>query len=65
MALGLVDIQNVFYLQVQRPIELGQPFGDIFVHGGFADAEFLCGGADCGPVLYDVKSEALCPLSLH
>jgi len=30
----------------------------------FTDAEFLRGGADRGPVLYDVKSEALCPL-LH
>lgn len=30
----------------------------------FADAEFLRGGADRGPVLYDVKSETLGPL-LH
>ena len=36
----------------------------IFMYGGFTDAEFLCGGADRGPVLYDVKSEALRPL-LH
>ena len=32
--------------------------------GGFTDAEFLRGGADRGPVLYDVKSQALGPL-LH
>ena len=31
---------------------------------GFADAEFGSGGADRGPVLYDVKSKALRPL-LH
>ena len=31
---------------------------------GFADAKFGSGGADRGPVLYDVKSKALRPL-LH
>ena len=31
---------------------------------GFADAKFGSGGADRGPVLYDVKSQAFCPL-LH
>ena len=31
---------------------------------GFADAELLRGGADSGPVLYDVLGQALCPL-LH
>ena len=36
----------------------------IRMYGGFADAEFLRGGADRGPVLYDVKSETLSPL-LH
>ena len=36
----------------------------IRMDGAFADAEFLRGGADRGPVLYDVKSETLSPL-LH
>ena len=30
--------------------------------GGFADAEFLCGGADRGPVFDDVLSQPLGPL---
>ena len=34
------------------------------MYGGFTDTEFLCGGADRGPVLYDVKSETFRPL-LH
>ena len=34
------------------------------MYRGFADTEFLRGGADRGPVLYDVKSETFCPL-LH
>ena len=36
----------------------------IRMYGTFADAEFLRGGADRGPVLYDVKSQAFRPL-LH
>ena len=32
--------------------------------GGFTDAEFLRGGADRGPILYDVKGQAFRPL-LH
>lgn len=31
---------------------------------GLADPELLCRRADRGPVLYDVKSQAFCPL-LH
>ena len=36
----------------------------IRMYGGFADAEFLRGGADCGPILYDVQSQAFRPV-LH
>jgi hypothetical protein len=32
------------------------------VYGAFADAEFLGGGTDSCPVLYDVKSQALGPV---
>ena len=35
MALGFVDVQDLLDLQVQRPVELGQPFGDIFMHGSY------------------------------
>ena len=34
------------------------------MYGGLADAEFLRGGADRGPILYDVKGQAFRPF-LH
>ena len=34
------------------------------MHCAFADPKLLCGGTDGGPVLYDVKSQALSPV-LH
>ena len=34
------------------------------MNSGFADPKLLCGGTDGGPVLYDVKSQALSPV-LH
>ena len=64
VSLGLVHLQDFLHLLVQHPIELGQPLGDVLVHCGFADAEFLCGGADRGPVLYDVKGQLTGPF-LH
>ena len=33
MALGLVDIQYLFDLQIQRPVELGQALRDVLVYG--------------------------------
>ena len=57
VALGLVHVQYRFYLIVQRAVEFRQTFAQIFMDRGFADAEFLSGGADGGPVLYDVLSE--------
>jgi len=36
----------------------------ILMHCTFADPKLLCGGTDGGPVLYDVKSQALGPV-LH
>ena len=64
VALCLVDVQNLLDLQIQRAVELRQSLGDILMYGRLADAEFLRGGADGGPVLYNVKSQAFCPL-LH
>ena len=34
------------------------------MNSALADAKLLCGGTDGGPVLYDVKSQALSPV-LH
>ena len=64
MPLGLVYIQHLFDLEIQRTVEQGQPFGDVLMYRRLADAEFLRGGPDCGPVFYNVKSQALRPL-LH
>ena len=64
MALGLVDVQHLLDLKIQRAVELRQPLGDILMYRGFADSEFGSGGADRGPVFYDVKGKALGPL-LH
>ena len=62
VALGLVLIQHLLDLQVQRPVKQRQPLGDILVDGGFADSEFLCRCPDRGPVFYDVQRQALGPL---
>ena len=40
------------------------PLIDNHMHCTFADPKLLCGGTDGGPVLYDVKSQALGPV-LH
>jgi len=52
MPLGLVHVQDLLDLYVQRPVKLGQALGDVLMYCGLADAEFLRGGADSGPVLY-------------
>ena len=62
--LRLVHFQNLLDLEVQRPVEQRQPFGDVLMYGGFADAELLCGGPNGGPVLYNVQGQAFGPL-LH
>ena len=57
MALGLVLVQYGLYLCVQRPVAGGQTLGQVLMYGGFADAELFGGGADGGPVLYQVQSQ--------
>ena len=59
--LGTVFVQYGLYLCVQRPVAQGQALGQVLVYGGFADAELLGGGADGGPVLYDVKGQVFGP----
>ena len=61
MALGLVHLQHGFDLEVQRAVEFRQPLAQILVDSALADAE-LFGGADSGPVFYDVLSKRDGPL---
>ncbi len=57
MPLGLVLVQNGLHLPVQHPVTGGQTLRQILMYGGFADAELFGGGADGGPVLYQVQSQ--------
>lgn len=62
MPLRLVDVQHLLDLKVQGAVEMGQTFRDVLMYRGLTDAEFRGGGADRGPVLYDVKSQTFRPL---
>ena len=57
MALGLVHLQHGLDLKIQRAVEFRQPLAQILVDSAFADAELFGGGADSGPVFYDVLSK--------
>ena len=62
MPLGLVLFQNVFCLYVKGGMQPLQPFCEILVYGGFADAELFRCGADCGSVFNDVQGQLHGPL---
>ena len=64
MPLCFVDVQDLFGLQVEASIKKWQAFRNILMYCAFTDSKLLCGGTDSGPVLYDVKSQALGPV-LH
>lgn len=59
VALRLVLLQQRLDLKPERAVIQGQPFTDVLVDGGFADAELFGGGADSRPVLNEVKSQLL------
>ena len=52
------------HLSEQPWTDRPQAGGDVFVDGGFADAELFGGGTDGPTALYDVKGEIARPL-LH
>ena len=54
MPFRLVDLQNLLYLQVQRPVYGIQTFGEIFMYGGLADSKMPGGRPDGGFVFYYV-----------
>ena len=62
VALCLVLLQHRLHLRIKRPVIQRQPFGQILMYRGFADAEFFGGGANRSPVFYEVKSQLLGPL---
>ena len=62
MALGLVFLQHRLYLRVERAVVQRQALGQVLMYRGFADAELFRGGADGGPVFYEVKGQLLGPL---
>ena len=61
MPLGLVLIQQLPDLTIQRPVDPRQAFCEILVYGGFADAEFRRRGPDGRPVIYDVNGQVTGP----
>jgi len=60
--LGLVFFQNLFDLQIQRPVIKRKPLRQVFMYGRFADAVFLGRRPDGGSVLYDVNGQFTGPL---
>ncbi len=61
VALGLVLVQDGLCLEVERAVAQRQTLRQVLVYRGFAQAEMLGGGADGGPVLYDVKGQVFGP----
>ena len=61
MPLGLVAVEQLPHLLIERGVDLLQPLREILVDGRFGDAELFGGGADGGPVLYDVKGQVFGP----
>ena len=55
VSLGLVDLQHHLHLLIQGPVEGGQPLGQVLVHRGFAQAEFLGGTAHRALLFDDVQ----------
>ena len=62
MALGLVLLQHRLHLRVERAVVQRQALGQILMYRGLADTELFRGGADGGPVFYEVKGQLLGPL---
>jgi len=64
VALGLVFVQHLLHLQIQRPVIRRQALGQVLMYRGFADAEFPGRRAHRGPVFYQVKGQLTGPF-LH
>ena len=62
VTLGLVFVQHLLDLQVQRSVKGRQTLLNILVYRGFTDAELPGGAPDCCLVFYDVKGQLAGPL---
>ena len=56
MPLLFVGVQHLPYLQIKLAVALGQPLLQIFVDGGFGNAEMSGGTSDGGAGFYHVHS---------
>ena len=54
VALGLVYVQKLTHLMKKRRTDPRQPLSEVFMYGGFGNAELLGGGADGRTVIYDI-----------
>ena len=66
--LGLVDLENLLDLMIQRGIDLRKTVLEILMYRGFGDAEFLGCGAYRRAVFNDVNSQiagSLFDITLH
>ena len=61
MPFGFVYIQKPPHLPVQCGVYPRQALGKILMYSRFAYAELLCGGADGGLVIYDVRGKVADP----
>ena len=64
VALGLVLLEDLLHLQIQRPVVDRQPLGQVLMYRGFADTELLRRRADGRSVFNQVKGQRGGPL-LH
>ena len=62
MPLGLIFIQNHFYLPVKARVNPGQPILEILMYGALRDAEGFGGAPDRGLVFDDIQRQVLSPL---
>lgn len=60
MPFGLVAVEQLPHLLIERGVDLLQPLREILVDGRFGDAELFGGGADGGVVGEKIFREIAC-----
>ena len=61
VAFRLIDIQKLPHLLIQGWVKPGQALCQVFMYGGFGNAELRGGGADGRPVFDDVYGQVAGP----
>jgi hypothetical protein len=54
VTLRFIKIQNFIDVSGQLQINLGKPFPQILMYGGFGNPKFFCGGSDCRMIVNGV-----------